>query len=241
MATNKPWGGRFQENSSWATDEFGASIGFDQLMANEDIEGSLAHVEMLRDTKIISAQDAATIITGLKHLQTKLQNGQLQFTVANEDIHMNIEALLTKEIGPVAGKLHTARSRNDQVATDFHLYLRKRLPKVIHEIRHLQDVLVTQAQKHVETIMPGYTHLQHAQPISYGHYLMAYFFMFQRDVERFNFNKKHTDISPLGAAALAGTTFPIDRRQTAKKLGFKKLYSNSIDAVSDRDFVLEFN
>lgn len=240
MATNKPWGGRFQENSSLAADEFGASIGFDQLMANEDLEGSLAHVEMLRDTKIISAPDAATIITGLKNLQTKLQNGQLHFTVANEDIHMNIEALLAKEIGPVAGKLHTARSRNDQVATDFHLYLKKRLPKVIHEIKHLQNVLVTKAQKHIETIMPGYTHLQHAQPISYGHYLMAYFFMFQRDVERFNFNKKHTDISPLGAAALAGTTFPIDRRQTAKKLGFKKIYSNSIDAVSDRDFVLEF-
>ncbi|HBF75729.1 MAG TPA: argininosuccinate lyase, partial [Lactobacillus sp.] len=160
--------------------------------------------------------------------------------VENEDIHMNIESILTDRIGPVAGKLHTARSRNDQVATDFHLYLKKRLPKVIDEITTVQKTLISLAEKNVETIMPGYTHLQHAQPISYGHYLMAYYQMFKRDKERFTFNEVHTDISPLGAAALAGTTFPIDRQMTAKTLGFSQVYANSLDAVSDRDFALEF-
>ena len=240
MTTKKLWGGRFTETGSAQTDTFGASIEFDQLMAAEDLEGSLAHVEMLRDTHILTAKDAEQIIQGLHHLQQQLAAGQLQFDVANEDIHMNIESLLTQEIGPVAGKLHTARSRNDQVATDFHLYLKKRLPQVIQAIKNLQTVLVNLAEANVETIMPGYTHLQHAQPISYGHYLMAYFDMLQRDVERFQFNQKHTNLSPLGAAALAGTTFPIDRQQTAQRLGFTRPYSNSIDAVSDRDFALEF-
>lgn len=153
---------------------------------------------------------------------------------------MNIEALLTEEIGPVAGKLHTGRSRNDQVATDLHLYVKKRLPIIINELKKLQAELVDKAAENVETIMPGYTHMQHAQPISYGHYLMAYFQMFQRDVERFEFNQQHTDLSSLGAAALAGTTFPIDRQLSAKYLGFAEPYHNSLDAVSDRDFALEF-
>ena len=166
--------------------------------------------------------------------------GQLKFDVSNEDIHMNMESLLTAKIGPVAGKLHTARSRNDQVATDMHLYLKAKLDEVIEKLANLRTVLVDLADKHVHTIMPGYTHLQHAQPISFGHHLMAYYNMFTRDSERFIFNVKHTDLSPLGAAALAGTTFPIDREMTAQLMGFAEPYSNSLDAVSDRDFILEF-
>ncbi len=175
MATKKLWGGRFQEQAAAWVDAFGASISFDQLMAEEDIEGSLAHVKMLQKTGIVPSDDCDQIIAGLEGIQTDLEAGKLTFNVENEDIHMNIESLLTEEIGPVAGKLHTARSRNDQVATDFHhLYLKKRLPKVIDEITTVQKTLISLAEKNVETIMPGYTHLQHAQPISYGHYLMAY-------------------------------------------------------------------
>lgn len=240
MAIKKMWGGRFQEGSSKLVDEFGASISFDKHMAYEDLEGSLAHVKMLKHTNILSADDADKIIAGLHILQDKLANGELTFSTELEDIHMNMESLLTQEIGDVAGKLHTARSRNDQVATDLHLYLKNRLEIVIDEIKNLQKVIVKKAEENVETVMPGYTHLQHAQPISYGHYLMAYYQMFQRDIERFKFNKKHTNISPLGAAALAGTTFPIDREFTAKELDFDNIYANSLDAVSDRDFVLEF-
>lgn len=240
MPIKRMWGGRFESAGDDLVNQFGASIQFDQEMAEEDLEGSLAHVKMLGATGILSADDASKIEQGLQTLKDKLHAGQLHFTVDNEDIHMNMEALLTAEIGPVAGKLHTARSRNDQVATDFHLYLLKRLPKVIEAIRHLQAVLTAKAAENVETIMPGYTHMQHAQPISYGQYLMAYFQMFQRDVERFEFNVKHTSLSPLGAAALAGTTFPIDRAMTANELGFADIYANSLDAVSDRDFALEF-
>lgn len=240
MAVKRMWGGRFEATGAKWVEEFGASISFDQQMAAEDLEGSLAHVTMLKETKILPAADADQIITGLKKLQDQLEAGELTFTVENEDIHMNLEALLTEEIGPVAGKLHTARSRNDQVATDLHLYVKHRLPHVIQAIKDLQKVLVEKAAANVETIMPGYTHLQHAQPISYGHYLMAYFQMLQRDVERFEFNQQHTDLMPLGAAALAGTTFPIDRELTAKLLDFQAPYANSLDAVSDRDFVLEF-
>lgn len=240
MSTKKLWGGRFQQQASKWVDEFGASISFDQQLADEDIEGSLAHVKMLGHTKILDQTDVGQIVAGLEALQQELHEGKLKFTVENEDIHMNIEALLTEKIGPVAGKLHTARSRNDQVATDFHLYLKNRLPKIVAEITTLQKTLVEMAEKNVETVMPGYTHLQHAQPISYGHYLMAYYQMLKRDKERFTFNMTHTDIMPLGAAALAGTTFPIDRQYTAKQLGFGQVYANSLDAVSDRDFALEF-
>ncbi|ANZ61826.1 argininosuccinate lyase [Secundilactobacillus paracollinoides] len=240
MSTKKLWGGRFQEQAAAWVDAFGASISFDQLMAEEDIEGSLAHVKMLKATGILTADDSDQIIAGLEGIQTDLEAGNLEFSVENEDIHMNIESILTERIGAVAGKLHTGRSRNDQVATDFHLYLKKRLPKVIDELTTIQTTLVKMAEENVETIMPGYTHLQHAQPISYGHYLMAYYQMFKRDKERLTFNEKHTDMSPLGAAALAGTTFPIDRQMTAKTLGFSEVYANSLDAVSDRDFALEF-
>ena len=240
MSTKKLWGGRFEESAAAWIDQFGASISFDQLMANEDIEGSLAHVKMLNETGILTEQEAIEIENGLLSLKDDLSAGKLEFSDQNEDIHMNIESLLTKKIGPVAGKLHTARSRNDQVATDFHLYVKKRTTAVISELKKLQKALVEKAEANVETIMPGYTHMQHAQPISYAHYLLAYFEMFKRDVERFEFNQKHTDVSPLGSCALAGTTWPIDRFFTAKELGFADVYANSLDAVSDRDFALEF-
>lgn len=240
MPIKRMWGGRFEEAGDQLVNQFNASISFDQEMAQEDIEGSLAHVKMLKETQILSADDADKIIAGLKKLRERLTSEGLPFSIDNEDIHMNIEALLTEEIGPVAGKLHTGRSRNDQVATDLHLYVKKRLPIIINELKKLQAELVDKAAENVETIMPGYTHMQHAQPISYGHYLMAYFQMFQRDVERFEFNQQHTDLSSLGAAALAGTTFPIDRQLSAKYLGSAEPYHNSLDAVSDRDFALEF-
>lgn len=240
MSTEKLWGGRFTQKAAHWVDEFGASIPFDQELADEDLQGSLAHVKMLKKTGILPAADADAIVAGLESLVEQLHAGQLHFSVENEDIHLNLEKILTDQIGPVAGKLHTARSRNDQVATDFHLYVKNQIPQVVSELKHLQQVLVDLAQDNVETIMPGYTHLQHAQPISYAHYLLAYFDMFQRDVERFEFNLKHTDILPLGAAALAGTTFPIDREFSAQELGFADVYHNSLDAVSDRDFALEF-
>lgn len=240
MSTKKLWGGRFAEKTEQWVDEFGASIPFDQQLAEQDLEGSLAHVKMLKQTKILSVVDADQIIAGLESLQQQLLAGELEFTIQNEDIHMNLESILSDQIGPVAGKLHTARSRNDQVATDFHLYVKQQIPTVIKELKQLQKVLIEMAEANVETIMPGYTHLQHAQPISYAHYLLAYFEMFQRDIERFEFNMKHTNVMPLGAAALAGTTFPIDREFSAQELGFDEIYHNSLDAVSDRDFALEF-
>ncbi|KRM60036.1 hypothetical protein C5L31_001039 [Secundilactobacillus malefermentans] len=238
--STKLWGGRFQEESASWVNDFGASINFDQLMADEDVEGSLAHVKMLGKTGILPDSDVQQIIVGLEGIQSDLHAGKIEFSTVNEDVHMNIESILTDRIGPVAGKIHTARSRNDQVATDFHLYLKNRLPKIIDEIGMVQSTLVKLAEENVETIMPGYTHLQHAQPISYGHYLMAYYQMLKRDKERFTFNEEHTDMLPLGAAALAGTTFPIDRQFVARELGFSKVYANSLDAVSDRDFALEF-
>ncbi|MBU7463266.1 argininosuccinate lyase [Lactiplantibacillus pentosus] len=240
MSTKKLWGGRFTETGAKYVDDFGASISFDQLLAAEDIAGSLAHVKMLKKTGILPAEDVDKIVAGLETLAARQKAGELEFSTVNEDIHMNIESLLTEEIGPVAGKLHTARSRNDQVATDFHLYLKHQLPLILDRLHELETVLVDKASENVETVMSGYTHLQHAQPISYAHYLLAYYQMFKRDMERFEFNMQHTDISPLGAAALAGTTFPIDREYSAKLLGFSDVYHNSLDAVSDRDFVLEF-
>ncbi|EQC84951.1 argininosuccinate lyase [Leuconostoc mesenteroides] len=238
--SDKLWGGRFTAKAAEWVDEFGASIHFDQKMAAEDIEGSIAHAKMLGKQVIISPEESEKIVAGLKIINEELIAGKIEFDVKNEDIHMNIESLLTEKIGPVAGKLHTARSRNDQVATDFHLWVKHRLPHVLESLTELQEELLTLATTHAGTIMSGYTHLQHAQPITYGHYLLAYFEMFQRDYERFEFNQKHTDILPLGAAALAGTTFPIDRELVASELGFDSIYHNSLDAVSDRDFALEF-
>ena len=236
----KLWGGRFEGTVEEWVEQFGASISFDHQLAKFDLMGSLAHVQMLGQTGILSLEEAEQIQDGLQALLRDLEAGELHFDIANEDIHMNMEVLLTEKIGPLAGKLHTARSRNDQVATDMHLYLKEQLGHVLDKLANLNSVLLDLAEKHVETIMPGYTHLQHAQPISFAHHLMAYYNMFQRDSERFAFNMKHTDLSPLGAAALAGTTFPINRQLSSDLLGFQQPYTNSLDAVSDRDFILEF-
>lgn len=240
MEAKKLWGGRFEASLEEWVEEFGASIRFDQKLAKYDIQGSLAHVKMLGATGIINQEEAQVIQAGLEELLEEHEAGKLVFDIRNEDIHMNIESLLTEKIGSVAGKLHTARSRNDQVATDMHLYLKDTLFQVVDKLTNLRQILVDLAQEHVETIMPGYTHLQHAQPISFAQHLLAYYNMFSRDSERFVFNMQHTDVSPLGAAALAGTTFPIDRQMTSDLMGFAKPYSNSLDAVSDRDFILEF-
>lgn len=236
----KLWGGRFDgKNEAWI-DAFGASIPFDQQLASQDITGSLAHVNMLGETGIITKEEAQQISAGLHILAEKALQDDLHFTIENEDIHLNLEKMLHDEIGPVAGKLHTARSRNDQVATDMHLYLREHLQAIIEKVHHFRAVLVNKAEEQVDTIMPGYTHLQHAQPISFGHHLMAYYGMLTRDQARLEESMKRVDISPLGCAALAGTTFPIDRQMTADELGFSDLYRNSLDGVSDRDFILEF-
>ncbi|MBP2100721.1 argininosuccinate lyase [Enterococcus rivorum] len=236
----KLWGGRFEgKNEAWI-DAFGASIAFDQKLAKQDIQGSLAHVQMLAKTGILTGEEATQISDGLRAVQQKLLDGKLTFTIENEDIHLNIEKYLHEEIGPVAGKLHTGRSRNDQVATDMHLYLKEIVGEVIEKIQLLREVLVNKAEENIETIMPGYTHLQHAQPISFAHHMMAYYGMLSRDQERFSESIKRIDISPLGSAALAGTTFPIDREYAAELLGFSAIYENSLDGVSDRDFILEF-
>lgn len=236
----KLWGGRFQGKSEELIDEFGASISFDQKLAKQDILGSLAHVKMLGHTGILTVEETAAITEGLQTLQAKLQEGNLQFSIENEDIHLNIETLLHQEIGAVAGKLHTARSRNDQVATDMHLFLKDVVQEILEKLHHLRQTFVEKAEEHVETIAPGYTHLQHAQPISFGHHLLAYYQMFTRDYARLTESLKRIDLSPLGSAALAGTTFPIDREFAAKELDFSGVYANSLDAVSDRDFILEF-
>ncbi|CAH0346213.1 argininosuccinate lyase [Bacillus sp. CECT 9360] len=237
---SKLWGGRFTKSAEEWVDEFGASISFDQELVMEDIQGSLAHVTMLKKCGILPASDAEQIIEGLNVLKEKAFNGELSFSVEMEDIHLNLESMLIAEIGPVGGKLHTGRSRNDQVATDMHLYLRSQTEDVLQLINNLQESILNQAEKHVETLIPGYTHLQRAQPISFAHHVMAYFWMLERDKERFTEGLKRINISPLGAGALAGTTFPIDREYTAGLLGFEGIYENSLDAVSDRDFILEF-
>lgn len=236
----KLWGGRFEASLDKQMEEFGASIKFEQRLAPFDLKGSLAHVKMLGETGIITTEESKKIAEGLKKVEEKLLNGQIEFKMENEDIHMNMESYLHQEIGPLAGKLHTARSRNDQVVTDMHLYLKSILEAVLEALKVLRETIVKLAVNQIDTIMPGYTHLQHAQPISFGQHLMAYYQMLTRDFERFEFNVKHTDMNPLGAAALAGTTFPIDRMLTTKLLGFEKAYDNSMDAVSDRDFILEF-
>lgn len=236
----KLWGGRFESGLEKWVEAFGASISFDYKLFSFDIKCSLAHVEMLGQENIISLAESQQIQSGLEEVMKDFEAGAVVFDISNEDVHMTIENLLTNKIGPVAGKLHTARSRNDQVATDMHLYLKSTIQEVLGKLVDLRKTITVLAQKHVYTIMPGYTHLQHAQPISFGHHLMAYYQMFRRDSQRFEESLTRTDLSPLGAAALAGTSFPINRELTAQLLGFSSLYSNSIDAVSDRDFILEF-
>ena len=236
----KLWGGRFTKSAEEWVDEFGASISFDQELVLEDITGSIAHVTMLAKTGILTDEEADQIKKGLETLKEKASNDELEFSVALEDIHLNLESKLTDLIGPVGGKLHTGRSRNDQVATDMHLYLQKQVADIIELVSEMQHALLEQAENHIETLMPGYTHLQRAQPISFAHHLMAYFWMLERDKQRLKESMKRISISPLGAGALAGTTFPIDRAYSAELMGFSGIYENSMDAVSDRDFILEF-
>ncbi|WP_066305376.1 argininosuccinate lyase [Bacillus sp. FJAT-29814] len=237
---SKLWGGRFTKETNKLVEEFTASIAFDQKLAKEDIAGSLAHVQMLGECGIIPLEDAEKIKAGLLTIKEKVDRGEVEFLVEDEDIHMNIERQLIEEIGPVGGKLHTGRSRNDQVATDMHLYLRTKTTELIKLVEDVQKAIVGQAKEHVETLIPGYTHLQRAQPVSFAHHLMAYFWMFQRDKERLLDSLKRVNWLPLGSGALAGTTFPIKRELVAEQLGFETVYPNSMDAVSDRDFILEF-
>ncbi|WP_046227695.1 argininosuccinate lyase [Paenibacillus dauci] len=237
---SKLWGGRFTKQTNHLVEEYTASIHFDKALAEEDIQGSLAHVTMLGKCGIVPAEDVETIKAGLNKVLSKIQAGEVQFSVSDEDIHMNIEKHLIEEIGAVGGKLHTGRSRNDQVATDMHLYLRKRVVELVGLLHALQESLITQAKSNMDTIVPGYTHLQRAQPILFPHHLMAYVSMFERDIDRLKDSYKRINVLPLGAGALAGTTFPIDRHFVAEQLGFDAVYENSLDAVSDRDFIVEF-
>lgn len=237
---SKLWGGRFTKQTDRLVEEYTASITFDKELAEEDIEGSLAHAAMLGRQGIIPAEDAEAIREGLLKVRDRIRKGEIEFSISDEDIHMNIEKHLIEEIGPVGGKLHTGRSRNDQVATDMHLYLRRRVVEIVELLHKLQSALIDQAKANTDTIVPGYTHLQRAQPILFAHHLMAYVSMFGRDAERLMDSYKRINVLPLGAGALAGTTFPIDRRFVAEQLGFDRVYENSLDAVSDRDFIVEF-
>ena len=234
------WSGRFNEPVTELVKRFTASIGFDQKLGLHDIEGSLAHAEMLAAQKIITQKDLKVIQNGLQSIQKEILAGTFKWSIDLEDVHLNIEKRLTDKIGEAGKKLHTGRSRNDQVATDLRLWLRATIDETIQKIKTLQLSIVQLADKHQKTIMPGFTHLQVAQPVTFGHHLMAYYEMLQRDLTRFEDARKRMNQLPLGSAALAGTSYPIDRNKVAKKLKFDGLCENSIDAVSDRDFAIEF-
>lgn len=235
----KLWSGRFGKDTDALVNAFNASISFDSRLYREDIEGSLAHAQMLSDCGILSEEDADAIRRGLTEILSDIEAGKIEFSADNEDIHMNIEALLTSRIGDAGKRLHTARSRNDQVALDFRMYVRRQIGVVIAQLLDLQAVLCRRAREHQETVMPGYTHLQRAQPVSFAHHLMAYAYMFSRDVTRLEDGRKRLNQCPLGSGALAGTTYPIDRWRTAAALGFDAPTGNSMDGVSDRDYALE--
>lgn len=239
-ATNSAWGGRFQESTDAFVAEFTASVNFDRRMAAEDIVGSLAHAQMLVEAGILSAADGEAIRTGLAQVQAEIDAGEFVWSVALEDVHMNIEKRLTDLIGDAGKRLHTGRSRNDQVATDIRLYTRAAIDRITAEIERLQQGIVTVAEREADTIMPGFTHLQTAQPITFGHHLLAWYEMLCRDKGRFQDCRRRLNVSPLGAAALAGTTYPIVRERSAQLLGFDGVCQNSLDAVSDRDFAIEF-
>jgi len=235
----KLWGGRFSKQPDEQMNDFHSSLSFDQRLAVDDLQGSIAHARMLGETGVITAEEADRIIKGLEGILTDLLAGKVIFDPAAEDIHMNIETILTERIGDLGKKLHTARSRNDQVALDLRLYLARQVELVKLELKNLQTVLVRTAEQHIETIMPGYTHLQRAQPISLAHHLLAYFEMLRRDRERLTQTLSRIKLSPLGSGALAGTVFPIDREMVAGELGLSGTTRNSLDAVADRDFVVE--
>ena len=237
--SNKAWGGRFEAQPEEWVDEFNASIDFDQNLIDQDVQGSIAHATMLANQNIINQDEAHKIIEGLKAIQKDVHQNKIEFKASLEDIHLNIEHELIQRVGEAGGKLHTGRSRNDQVATDMHLYTKEEVNGIIELIKSLQQTILTIANQHVDTIMPGYTHLQRAQPISFAHHIMTYFWMLERDKSRFQDSMKRIDISPLGAAALSGTTHPIDRHETQELLNFSAVYENSLDAVSDRDYIVE--
>ncbi len=237
--SNKMWGGRFETGPDAIMEEINASIDFDRKLATQDIAGSQAHVAMLAAAGIVTASDAASISTGLDAVKAEIESGAFTYSRALEDIHMNIESRLAEKIGATAGRLHTARSRNDQVAVDFRLWVRDTVDALELQLKDLQKVLCEKAALHAGAVMPGFTHMQSAQPVTFGHHLLAYVEMFGRDRGRFGDARVRMNECPLGAAALAGTSFPIDRHMTAKALGFDRPTANSLDSVSDRDFVLE--
>lgn len=238
--TAQMWGGRFSEATDAFVAEFTASVNFDKRMANQDIAGSIAHATMLGECKIITADESRQIVDGLNQIKGEIERGEFVWQVALEDVHMNVENRLTALIGDVGKKLHTGRSRNDQVATDIRLWLRDETDNILALIKKLQSGLLDLAGKHTTTIMPGFTHLQTAQPISFAHHVMAWFEMLSRDYDRLVDVRHRINQMPLGSAALAGTTYPIDRTITARLLGFEGICGNSLDAVSDRDFAIEF-
>ncbi len=235
----KLWGGRFQKSTDAKVDDFNSSIRFDKRMYKQDIKGSIAHAKMLGKQGIIDIADSEKIVAGLTEILADIENGKVEFLIDAEDIHMNIEKLLTDKIGESGKRLHTGRSRNDQVALDIRMYLMDEISEISEMLTALLSALTGLAKKHTETIMPGYTHLQKAQPVTFAHHLMAYFEMIKRDLSRLSDCKDRTNVMPLGSGALAGTTYPLDREFVAQELGFAQVTQNSLDGVSDRDFVIE--
>ncbi|MDX2223410.1 MAG: argininosuccinate lyase [Rhodospirillaceae bacterium] len=238
--TSKMWGGRFSGGPAAVMHEINVSLGFDKRLAKWDVRGSMAHAEMLAERGIIGKEDAAAIKQGLIRIEQELANGAFPFKLSLEDIHMNVEQHLTDLVGVAGGRLHTARSRNDQVATDFRMWVRAAIDTLDEEIQRLQGVLIDQAERHADAVMPGFTHMQVGQPVTFGHHLLAYVEMLGRDRGRMADARRRLNECPLGAGAMAGTSFPIDRHATARKLAFDRPMANSMDAVSDRDFALEF-
>ena len=235
------WSGRFTENVSEFTQRFGASLPVDKALYAQDIAGSKAHAHMLAKVGVISHEDADAIDSGLERVKNRIESGDFTFDINDEDIHMSVERALTADIGDAGARLHTGKSRNDQVATDTRLFAKKRAHDLMHANVALRHALVEQAEKHFDVILPGYTHMQHAQPVLFSHHMLAYVWMLTRDFERLAAAERAADASPLGAAALAGTTYPLDRQMTAAELGFSKVIPNSLDAVSDRDFLLDLD
>ncbi|KHF26491.1 argininosuccinate lyase [Solemya velum gill symbiont] len=240
MTDKKLWAGRFNEPTDAFVEAFTASVEFDQRLAPQDIAGSIAHATMLTRQGILTEEEFASIKAGLEQILASIEKGEFEWSVALEDVHMNVEAALTEAIGIAGKKLHTGRSRNDQVATDIRLYMRDEIDLVLAEVSRLQEALLLVAEREAATILPGFTHLQTAQPVTFGHHMMAWFEMLQRDAGRLADCRARMNVMPLGAAALAGTTYPIDRHYTAQLLGFDAPAENSLDAVSDRDFAIEF-
>ena len=238
--SRKPWGGRFSEPTDAFVEAFTASVDFDRRLYAHDIAGSIAHARMLAKVGVLTEAEANRIMEGLEAIREEIESGRFEWSVALEDVHMNIEARLTERIGDVGKKLHTGRSRNDQVATDMRLWLRDEIDAIVAELERLQTGLLDLAEREAETIMPGFTHLQVAMPVTFGHHLMAWFEMLVRDRQRLIEVRRRVNVLPLGAAALAGTTYPIDREYVAELLGFEAVAENSLDAVSDRDFIIEF-